>query len=352
MKRRRYRRSDKSQPSETPNGSDWSIPSLDDERPAPRSRGGEAMYAPLPDERGGYAPPTGGSRGPMILVLAIGVLLVFGVVVYNAYRQGVRQGGDGSALPQIASEGAFKSTPADPGGRASENVDKQVLGQVEGRARNDEDITPAIVREEPVPMGIETVAANEDQVAGGLASKPPRDPFDDPFAASDQARRQPQSRPQPQPTGTDPVDLQGRLQAAARAQEGGSDIPDAPRQVASVSKTPAPKPSSTFQARPTPAPTLAPATPVKTAPPTSGGIYVVQLASVRSSEAAEVEWAKASSRAPSLVPKAQKNITTVDLGDKGVWHRVRAGSFDSRAAAAAFCDAYKAAGGDCFVTAR
>ena len=39
------------------------------------------------------------ARGPLILALAIGVLLVFGAVVWNTYRQGVRSNGGG--LPSV-----------------------------------------------------------------------------------------------------------------------------------------------------------------------------------------------------------------------------------------------------------
>ena len=109
-----------------------------------------------------------------------------------------------------------------------------------------------------------------------------------------------------------------------------------------------PKPKPTV-ARPKPAPTTPMTSTMST---TASGKFVVQLASVRTADAVDAEWTKASTRAPSLMSRAQKVVTTVDLGDKGVWHRVRAGHFDSRPAAEAFCNAYKASGGDCFVTAR
>ena len=93
-------------------------------------------FARLPDEQAGYEMPEENHRGPMILALAIGVLIVFGVVVWNAYKQGVRQN-DAATLPQIASEGAFKRRPDNPGGNASADTDKRVFDQIDGAYRDD-----------------------------------------------------------------------------------------------------------------------------------------------------------------------------------------------------------------------
>ncbi len=71
----------------------------------------EYDFGPYEDEYRGFEirdDETG--RGPLILVLALGVLLIFAGVVWNTYRQGVRptQGG----LPVIASDTApYKRSP-------------------------------------------------------------------------------------------------------------------------------------------------------------------------------------------------------------------------------------------------
>lgn len=82
------------------------------------------------------------------------------------------------------------------------------------------------------------------------------------------------------------------------------------------------------------------------------GPYVVQIAALRSEDAADVEWAKASRLAPDLFAQAQKDVQRADLGAKGIYYRLRAGSFASRDAADAFCDQVEASGTKCIVAAR
>lgn len=82
------------------------------------------------------------------------------------------------------------------------------------------------------------------------------------------------------------------------------------------------------------------------------GPYVAQIAALRSEDAANAEWAKVSRLAPDLFAGAQKDIQKADLGAKGIFYRLRAGSFASRDAADAFCDQVQSAGSGCIVAAR
>jgi cell division protein FtsN len=50
----------------------------------------------------------------------------------------------------------------------------------------------------------------------------------------------------------------------------------------------------------------------------------------------------------SAVGIVSPNIQEADLGEKGVWYRLRIGPFADKAAANAACDAIKAQGGSCF----
>jgi len=82
------------------------------------------------------------------------------------------------------------------------------------------------------------------------------------------------------------------------------------------------------------------------------GPFMAQIAALRSEDAANAEWAKVSRLAPDLFVNAQKDIQRADLGAKGVFYRLRAGSFASRDAADAFCDQVQASGSGCIVAAR
>ena len=65
------------------------------------------------------------------------------------------------------------------------------------------------------------------------------------------------------------------------------------------------------------------------------GPFMAQIAALRSEDAANAEWTKVSRLAPDLFANAQKDIQKADLGAKGVFYRLRAGSFASRDAAEA-----------------
>ena len=82
---------------------------------------------------------------------------------------------------------------------------------------------------------------------------------------------------------------------------------------------------------------------------TDDGIYLVQLAAFRSQDAAETAWTKMNSTKPGLYRSAQKRIQRADLGAKGVFYRLRVGSFAERSEASKFCDAVKAGGDNCIV---
>jgi cell division septation protein DedD len=84
----------------------------------------------------------------------------------------------------------------------------------------------------------------------------------------------------------------------------------------------------------------------------ASGNYVVQLAALRSEDAAEQTWRRFSSRAPDLFEGAELNVERADLGARGVYYRVRAGYFADRDNASAFCERIRRMGEDCIVAAR
>ncbi len=301
-----------------------------------------SAYAILPDESAGYHTSDENSRGPMVLALALGVIIVFAVVVWNAYKQGVRHS-DASALPQIASEGAFKVKPENPGGKADVNTNIRVLDQVGGAARKETRISEATVREEPVPV-LETVAIDAN-AANGLASKTIAPTVTQSAPKSDvkaQIRQLGESGK--------PVDLRPGAKLPGSTTVQTAEIAPAPAikrmttaASADININPIqkPKPRSVDEAKPDLSLNF-----------TADGGFVVQLAAVKSTDAVDDVWQKAGKKAPNLFENAKRHVQTVDLGPKGVWHRVQAGSFDSRGDANVFCAAYKASGGDCIVAER
>ncbi len=83
----------------------------------------------------------------------------------------------------------------------------------------------------------------------------------------------------------------------------------------------------------------------------SSAVFGVHLASYRSVEAAARGWPQIRAAAPDALAAAAARVDTVDLGeDKGVYERLKAGPFPSRADADAACAALKGAGRYCQVT--
>ncbi len=82
------------------------------------------------------------------------------------------------------------------------------------------------------------------------------------------------------------------------------------------------------------------------------GAFVAQLAALQSEEAVAPAWARLSSRAPDLFGAARLDVERADLGQRGVYYRVRAGYFVDRTQAGLFCDRIRNMGQDCIVVSR
>ncbi|MEP6343515.1 MAG: SPOR domain-containing protein [Maricaulaceae bacterium] len=101
-----------------------------------------------------------------------------------------------------------------------------------------------------------------------------------------------------------------------------------------------------------PAPTTS-----KPQPPNSGGVtnvpgkYLVQVASLKSYEEAEATWNRLSKKHNFLRGQLY-DIKRVDLGDKGIYYRLRIDGLSSREYAATVCNKLKANGQACFQTGR
>ena len=105
--------------------------------------------------------------------------------------------------------------------------------------------------------------------------------------------------------------------------------------------------------QPTPKPAMQPAPkPIQTYQFQTDGKYVVQLGAFRSEEQALATWTKIRKRLSLVMDGATPDVQKADLGEKGVYYRLRAAAFASRAHAIAFCDSLKAKGQDCLVVAR
>jgi hypothetical protein len=80
----------------------------------------------------------------------------------------------------------------------------------------------------------------------------------------------------------------------------------------------------------------------------SSGEAFLQLSAQKLEIAAKSTYRDLQVKFPAIFSKLDPNIQRTDLGDKGVYYRLRVGPFAS-AEAQKICGSYKAAGGSCFI---
>lgn len=232
-----------------------------------------------------------------IAVLALGG---FGFIVLNAYDSGNSPADDKSAPLIKAETGPTKVKPQNPGGMEVPNQDKQVYGRITSG-----DGQPQVERLIPPPEA--NVARPPPPAAAPAPASPP------PVAAA------PVEMPRP---------------ATAESVASAAPAPPPP------SAPPAPAPKAA--APPEPPKPVAVAAPAAAPRPTAaGGGYRVQIAALRSEDAAKKAWQDIARRHADLFGKLDSRVVRADLGPKGVYWRLQAGPVDDAAAAEALCNRAK-----------
>lgn len=136
------------------------------------------------------------------------------------------------------------------------------------------------------------------------------------------------------------------------------EIPDPPAVAEPVTPRATPAPAPARPAQPTIVATTGDANgPIDLTPGSSGGTAspqagsggaLVQVSAQRSEDAARESYRSLQSRYPNILGPYQAAIIRADLGDRGVYYRVRIGPFSGNDATR-LCNDLKSAGGDCIV---
>ena len=77
------------------------------------------------------------------------------------------------------------------------------------------------------------------------------------------------------------------------------------------------------------------------------GTHLVQVGSFRSEDEAEADWRRIERRFPALLVGKARHVAAADLGERGVFYRLRIGPFASVKDARTHCQALKDGGQDC-----
>jgi cell division protein FtsN len=263
-----------------------------------------------------------GSRLPLLLVLGLLVAAAFSGVVWFAYTQGVQRGRADAPRMLVAAEGPVKEAPANPGGTATPYTGLKIYQQPAPADDDDAESAPQppTPKAVPAPQAVKVAQASPAPTGAlpkavqsapqPLATKPPRALH--PAAATD-------SVPSLKPATLPPLPAKAAPKKPMDAQ-----VPK-PVKPTIVAATEAPPPA---------------------AHPGLG--TVLQIGAYKSEDEASAAW-KAFVRKHQMASAYQSDIRKVDLGDKGVWYRLRLGTFAGKTEAVAFCDKLKADGGNCFL---
>ncbi len=268
--------------------------------------------------------------------LAVIALLSFGSIAWYVYEVEFA-GNMNQAIPLIqADAGPIKTRPASPGGIEVPHQDQLVLNQL----APDPD-KPQVERLLPPPeVPKPPAAAAPPPVVGAPELAPPDAPGS--LAAESQSgetQAQTDIAANGAGEGAPSAEVQTGLAPAAGPEP---KIAEPPQAAAAV---PEPKIAEPPPAPPAAAP--APSPPAQTAALQSG--YMVQLASLKNKDLVGGEWLRLQQAFPSLLSGKKLVIQAADLGDRGTFHRVRAGYFPDQASAAAACAAFKAKDQACIV---
>ena len=261
-------------------------------------------YTPLREDGARRSAGDDSKRGPLLLVGALLIVVVFAVVVWNAYRDGL-QGDEVEIAPELTTAGSFKTPP-----RVVESA--PVVAE------------PATtVAETPLDGGSSAIEASDEQRPISLTPAKPVEAAATTPPASKFTAPAPTPLKQPAQVATVPPVQQPAAKPAVVVAK-----PEAAKPVVVAVATPAP------------------AKPANASGFAAYGDHVVQIAATSSEITANIEWTKLLKAYPEILTGGEKSIQQADVNGK-TFYRLRVGSFASKADAVAFCAAFKAKGGSC-----
>ena len=284
-----------------------------------------------------------GSRLPLLIVLALLVLAMFGGVVWLAYTQGVARG-RGETPVLTAAAGPEKIAPSQPGGS---NVPYQGFKIYEQPAPSDDSADAA----PPPPAKPEAARIDTAQADAAPPLKQQTAPVET-RPAPPAAKVEPQKVVAP-PTKQAPAPVKIAApppKSVAALIQQANTTPPPPAKAAPVPATSVPAGPATGAPRQLGAPVAAATKPAPVAAkPAAGGAYVLQIGAYKSQADADAAWKAYKAKHAALLSGYSPDVQQAQLGEKGTWYRLRIAGFSDKGGASATCDRLKADGGNCFL---
>jgi hypothetical protein len=292
-----------------------------------------------------------GSHLPVVIIIAILVLAAFGGVVWLAYNQGLARGR--SDVPvQVASNDSAKGGQLKVYQQPAGADDEEDVQTVTGNSQTGEPASPKSVATAPAPdAGTSAPASTPATVAPKFTAATPK-PAPVAVALRPSTTGTPAATAQSKPVASAPKPATKVAQAATLPT---STVKPQYLPPATATKPPAqlglahpaePATTSPAKSAATPKPVAAVAPrPVAVAT----GSYLLQIGAYKSQDEAMTAWKTYQAKHASLLKSYSPDVQRADLGDKGIWYRLRVSSFADKSSANALCDKLKAENGACFL---
>ena len=259
-----------------------------------------------------------GLSGLVVLIMGVVMLGAFFSVVWIAYQQGIKNGGDqqNGNTPYVAADpDPVKIERADTGADGDAGEDREVYDVFDG---GDPDPVTVVAEgpEEPIErttddpirdLTEETVGDATDEVMDRIAS----------LEAQDAVNLDPQSAAE---VVEDIVVQEAPAVIPEATPEVIAAVPEAPTQIGEPSQVSA-----------------------------LSGSYLVQVGAFGSNSEAVTTWKRLQSKLGGFIDGKAPDVQRADLGASGVYHRLRIGPFTTADAAKDFCGGLKERGQDCLV---
>ncbi|MDE1985338.1 MAG: SPOR domain-containing protein [Alphaproteobacteria bacterium] len=255
----------------------------------------------------------GGSHLPVVIVISLLVLAAFGGVVWLAYNNGVAHGRADVPTQTVAQNTANEPAATAPG---SGDIPTKQIKVYQQPAGADEDAGQSSPAAAPMTKAPAALQARPVEPMKAAATPP---------AAMTTTAKAPLKIAEKSPK---------RMPAKVVEAPKPATAPPAKLMPAKTAEKPVEKPVAKTVAAPAAA--------------AAGGGYVLQIGAYKSQNDADAAWKAYQAKHVALLSGISSDVQKADLGDKGVWYRLRVGSFADKDAAAALCDRLKANGGACF----
>jgi hypothetical protein len=306
----------------------------------------------------------------LIAGVVIGVAAVAGIGWY-LWNSGALGGGPADGVPQLvkAHPDPYKVKPENPGGMQVENQDKLVYDRVaKGEAPpRVENLLPAPEEPKapPKPAAPPPEAAKPEPApaeAANVETAKVEPPAPEPAKPAEAAKPEPAkevAKTEPAKPAAPSKTEQDDLASLVAAATGGREAATGPINTGPINTKPGAAPAADAPASQTqvaaapPISPAAPAAPLVTPPAVSpaamAGAFQIQLASARSEQGAMGEWNRIVGKNKDALAGLTPNVARVDLGEKGVFFRLRAGPLKDKAAAESVCSTLGASNVGCIV---